>query len=108
MQKESIIFVLSSLILLFGCSDETITIEEGPRAILIDGSGTYSREISTEVERSQTFLIKGSDLLGVSISPESIASYQEAARLDPMHPMPHWGMAHAMGPNPNSRYENAR
>ena len=50
-QKESIIFVLSSLILLFGCSDETITIEEGPRAILIDGSGTYSREISTEVEK---------------------------------------------------------
>ncbi|HAU10503.1 MAG TPA: hypothetical protein DCS41_03490, partial [Gammaproteobacteria bacterium] len=36
--------------------------------------------------------------------PESIASYQEAARIDPDHPMPFWGMAHAMGPNPNSRY----
>ena len=36
--------------------------------------------------------------------PESIASYQEASRLDPDHPMPYWGMAHAMGPNPNSRY----
>ena len=36
--------------------------------------------------------------------PEYIASYQEAARLEPDHPMPYWGMAHAMGPNPNSRY----
>ena len=36
--------------------------------------------------------------------PESIASYQEASCLDPDHPMPYWGMAHAMGPNPNSRY----
>ena len=36
--------------------------------------------------------------------PESIASYLEAARHDPDHPMPYWGMAHAMGPNPNSRY----
>ena len=24
--------------------------------------------------------------------------------MDPNHPMPFWGMAHAMGPNPNSRY----
>jgi tetratricopeptide (TPR) repeat protein len=37
--------------------------------------------------------------------PESIASYQEAARLDPDHPMPYWGLAHAIGPNPNSRYQ---
>ena len=103
-QKESIIFVLSSLILLFSCSDETITIEEGPRAILIDGSGTYSREISTEVERSQTFFDQGLRFAWGFYFPESIASYQEAARLDPIHPMPHWGMAHAMGPNPNSRY----
>ena len=30
--------------------------------------------------------------------PESIASYQEASRLDPQHPMPYWGLAHAIGP----------
>ena len=36
--------------------------------------------------------------------PESIASYQEAARLDPDNPMPWYGLAHAAGPNPNSRY----
>ena len=38
--------------------------------------------------------------------PESIASYQEASRLDPTNPMPYWGVAHAAGPNPNSRYVN--
>jgi tetratricopeptide (TPR) repeat protein len=36
--------------------------------------------------------------------PESIASYQEASRLDPDSPMPYFGLAHAAGPNPNSRY----
>ena len=36
--------------------------------------------------------------------PEAIASYQQASAYDPDHPMPYWGMAHAMGPNPNSRY----
>ena len=36
--------------------------------------------------------------------PESIASYQQAAIHDPDHPMIYWGMAHAIGPNPNSRY----
>jgi tetratricopeptide (TPR) repeat protein len=49
-------------------------------------------------------LTKDSVLLGASTFPESIASYQESSRLDPNHPMPYWGMAHAMGPNPNSRY----
>ena len=35
---------------------------------------------------------------------QRIQSYQQAAIYDPDHPMPYWGMAHAMGPNPNSRY----
>ena len=55
MKIELKIFILSSLILLFSCSDETIPNEKEPRAILIDGSGTYSREISTTVDRSQNF-----------------------------------------------------
>ena len=51
MKIELKIFILSSLLLLFSCSDETILNEKEPRAILIDGSGTYSRVISTKVER---------------------------------------------------------
>ena len=73
-------------------------------AVLVPGSGTYSRKISTDNQVSQEFFDQGLRLAWGFYFPESIASYQEAARLDPDSPMPYWGMAHAMGPNPNSRY----
>ena len=74
------------------------------RAILVPGSGTYSRTISTDNAQAQAFFDQGLRLAWGFYFPESIASYQEASRHDPSHPMPYWGMAHAMGPNPNSRY----
>ena len=73
-------------------------------APVVLGSGTYSRKISTDNPQAQAFFDQGLRLAWGFYFPESIASYQEAARLDPTHPMPYWGMAHAMGPNPNSRY----
>jgi tetratricopeptide (TPR) repeat protein len=75
-----------------------------PLAVLVPGSGTYSRPITTRSSQAQQFFDQGLRLAWGFYFPESIASYQEAARFDPAHPMPHWGMAHAMGPNPNSRY----
>ena len=93
------------LLINVGCSNETFVDKDGdPRAILIEGSGSYSREISTTLKNSQAFFDQGLRFAWGFYFPESIASYQEAARLDPSHPMPYWGMAHAMGPNPNSRY----
>jgi tetratricopeptide (TPR) repeat protein len=74
------------------------------RAILVPGGGTYSRPISTGSPQAQAFFDQGLRFAWGFYFPESIASHQEAARLDPDHPMPYWGMAHAMGPNPNSRY----
>ena len=73
-------------------------------AVLVPGSGTYSRTISTESEMAQKFFDQGLRLAWGFYFPESIASYQQASFYDPSHPMPYWGMAHAMGPNPNSRY----
>ena len=73
-------------------------------AVLVPGSGDYSRPITTDSAAAQQFFDQGLRLAWGFYFPESIASYQEAARLDPDHPMPYWGMAHAMGPNPNSRY----
>lgn len=108
----SVFFVL----FLGGCSPATTnsetpkliaadTIEPpGTRAILIPGSGTYSRNISTESEKAQQFFDQGLRFAWGFYFPESIASYQQAVLHDPNHPMPYWGMAHAMGPNPNSRY----
>ena len=78
--------------------------ESEVHAILIPGSGTYSKKISTQNKEAQQFFDQGLRLAWGFYFPESIASYLEAARLDPNHPMPYWGMAHAMGPNPNSRY----
>ena len=73
-------------------------------AVLVPKSGTYSRAISTDVALAQTYFDQGLRLAWGFYFPESIASYQEASRLDPSHPMPYWGIAHAAGPNPNSRY----
>jgi tetratricopeptide (TPR) repeat protein len=74
------------------------------RAVLVAGSGDYSRRITTDSTAAQQYFDQGLRLAWGFYFPESIASYQEAARLDPGSPMPYWGMAHAMGPNPNSRY----
>ena len=73
-------------------------------AIVVPDSGNYSRPISTENAAAQGFFDQGLRFAWGFYFPESIASYQEASRLDPSHPMPFWGIAHAAGPNPNSRY----
>ena len=73
-------------------------------AIIVPGGGTYSRPIATDSADAQAFFDQGIRMAWSFYFPESIASYQEAARLDPDSPMPHWGIAHAAGPNPNSRY----
>lgn len=73
-------------------------------AIMIPGGGTYSRPITTDSAEAQAFFDQGLRMAWSFYFPESIASYQEAARLDPDSPMPHFGLAHAAGPNPNSRY----
>ena len=75
-----------------------------PAAVLVPGSGTYSRPIAGLSEQAQQFFDQGLRLAWGFYFPEAIASHQQAARLAPGHPMPYWGMAHAMGPNPNSRY----
>ena len=77
---------------------------ETESAILIKGSGVYQRTISTSNTLAQQFFDQGLRYAWGFYFPESIASYQQAARHDPSHPMIYWGLAHAMGPNPNSRY----
>ncbi|PCJ36885.1 MAG: hypothetical protein COA75_06445 [Cellvibrionales bacterium] len=78
--------------------------EEAVLAVLVPGTGTYSRTISTDSKQAQAFFDQGLRLAWSFYFPEAIASYQEASRLDPKSPMPYFGLAHAAGPNPNSRY----
>ncbi len=100
------LFSAGMLLLLIGYPGQPVLSNEAENvhAILIPGSGTYSRKISTQNSQAQAFFDQGLRFAWGFYFPESIASYQEAVRLDPSHPMPYWGMAHAMGPNPNSRY----
>ena len=107
--------VLAAATVLQGCStsgqspaiapgEAKVDDSAAPLAVLVPGSGSYSRPISTESAEAQQFFDQGLRFSWGFYFPEAIASHQEASRLDPDHPMPYWGMAHAMGPNPNSRY----
>lgn len=97
------LLVASAATLFLGVSLSTQAQDE-PLAIMIPGGGTYSYPTSIESEEAQAFFDQGLRMAWSFYFPESIASYQEAARLEPDNPMPYWGMAHAIGPNPNSRY----
>jgi tetratricopeptide (TPR) repeat protein len=78
--------------------------EDGtPRAVLVEGTGDYGRPISTSSPDAQKFFDQGLRLTYGYFFPDALASFQEALRLD-SHPMIYWGMALAIGPNPNSRY----
>jgi len=102
--KLSSLLIASTLVIGALATVNIATAEEAPLAVLVPGSGTYSRPIATDSKQAQAFFDQGLRLAWSFYFPESIASYQEAARLDPESPMPHFGIAHAAGPNPNSRY----
>ena len=95
---------IATLIALSSCVNQKTQTTDESLAVLVTGSGVYSKPISTTSSEAQAFFDQGLRFAWGFYFLESIASYQEAARLAPGHPMPHWGMAHAMGPNPNSRY----
>ena len=109
-QSFGLLGLMTALLLIQACEpqasipDEQKTMSEAKFAIIVPGGGTYSRKISTDSPQAQMFFDQGLRFAWGFFFPESIASYQQAALADPTHPMPYWGMAHAMGPNPNSRY----
>src|SRR5215472_8067346 len=80
-----------------------LSVRAGEHAVLVDNIGTYSRKISTNSPLAQKFFDQGLRLTFGYYFPEAIASFREAQQYDPDHPMLDWGLALAMGPNPNSR-----
>lgn len=107
MRKLKSLRAVSLLIASIACSGVALAEAESvdkSLAVMVPGSGTYSRTISTDVEMAQKYFDQGLRFAWGFYFPESIASYQQASAYVPDHPMPYWGMAHAMGPNPNSRY----
>ena len=98
-----IVTLLGVLGLLNACLPGGSDTEQDPLAVLIEGTGIYKRQVSTESLAAQDFFNQGLRLTWGYHFPESVASYQEALRHDSQHPMIYWGLALALGPVPNSR-----
>ena len=101
---EKVILSAVMTVVLFAPQLNLMAQNDEALAIMVPGGGSYSRSITTDSAEAQAFFDQGLRMAWSFYFPESIASYQEAARLDPDSPMPHFGIAHAAGPNPNSRY----
>ena len=72
-----------------------------PRTVLLGNLGSYHREIKTTNPEAQKFFDEGLILLYGFNHAESFTSFERAAALDPVSPMPHWGMSLALGTNIN-------
>ncbi|MEW6320835.1 MAG: hypothetical protein AB1635_07085 [Acidobacteriota bacterium] len=71
------------------------------RTTLLGNLGSYHRTITTTSDEAQRFFDEGLTLLYGFNHEESYRSFARAAALDENAPMPHWGMALALGTNYN-------
>lgn len=71
------------------------------RTALLGNLGSYHRAITTSSAEAQKFFDEGLTLLYGFNHEESFRSFALAAAKDPAAPMPHWGMALALGTNIN-------
>jgi tetratricopeptide (TPR) repeat protein len=75
---------------------------------LLDGLGNYHHPIATRNAEAQKFFDQGLTLVYGFNHDEAIRAFEQAARLDPQSPMPHWGIALALGENINSPIDPER
>jgi len=71
------------------------------RTGLLGNLGSYHRAIKTSNQDAQKFFDEGLALLYGFNHEESFKSFELSAAKDPASPMPHWGMALALGTNIN-------
>ncbi|HET6960761.1 MAG TPA: hypothetical protein VFI56_29440, partial [Vicinamibacterales bacterium] len=65
------------------------------------GLGRLHHPIATTSPDAQRFFDQGLTLIYAFNHEEAVRSFRRAAELDPAAPMPHWGIALALGPNIN-------
>ncbi len=113
--KHFLICVFVSMLVLAGCEKPEPTVDQAAlqqevincadeKAVLVEGTGTYSRNIDSPSPEAQAFFDQGLRLTFSYYFPEALASFNAALCFDPLNPMIHWGRALAIAPNPNSRY----
>jgi tetratricopeptide (TPR) repeat protein len=76
-------------------------VPEGATVPLYDDLGTRTFPVTTSSELAQRYVDQGMRLVYAFNHAEAIRAFEQAARLDPGAPMPHWGVALALGPNIN-------
>jgi tetratricopeptide (TPR) repeat protein len=67
-------------------------------ATLMPGMGRLHHPIATKSAEAQRFFDQGLTLVYAFNHDEAVRSFRRAAELDPASPMPHWGVALALGP----------
>ena len=70
-------------------------------AVLMSGIGRLHHPIATRSPEAQRFFDQGLTLVYGFNHDEAVRAFRRAAQLDPASPMPHWGIALALGPNIN-------
>jgi tetratricopeptide (TPR) repeat protein len=70
-------------------------------AELLEGLGKHTHPIHTSSPEAQKFFDQGLALVFGFNHDEAARLFARAAELDPKSPMPHWGIALALGPNYN-------
>jgi tetratricopeptide (TPR) repeat protein len=75
---------------------------------LLPGLGHLHHPIRTNSPEAQQFFDQGLTLVYGFNHDEAIRAFRRAAELDPASPMPHWGIALALGPNINLDVDPAR
>ncbi len=82
--------------------------DDAPLAPILEGLGDLHYPITTESDAAQRFFDQGLRLVYAFNHAEAIRAFDEAARLDPDAPMPHWGRALALGRNLNDSMPRER
>lgn len=77
------------------------TTETAKPAELLEGLGSHTHPIATQSALAQKFFDQGLALIYGFNHDEAARLFARAAELDPHSPMPHWGIALALGPNYN-------
>ncbi len=93
--------------LTMGVSGQCLAQEAATAPRLYTDLGTLSHPIAIRSTRAQAYFDQGLRLYYGFNSEESVRAFREAARLDPSSPMPHWGIAMALGPNVNVSMDTA-
>lgn len=89
-------------VLMLGKAQHTHEAHESNKpAELLEGLGSHRHPIATESEMAQKFFDQGLALIYGFNHDEAARLFARAAEFDPRSPMPHWGIALALGPNYN-------